>query len=167
MLISVSACSPSAAQDNAAIIANALEAAPASISEHAAVMDWSGTTLREGTNGWVCFPDPPNMEAAPMCMDEPWMTWANAWQSKTAVEIDRPGIAYMLMGDAGASNTDPHATGETADNEWVVSGPHLMLIVPDPASLAAIGTDPAQGGPWVMWDGTPYAHVMIPVAAKP
>ena len=44
-LITVSACSPSAAQDNAAIIANALEAAPASISDHAAVMDWSGTTL--------------------------------------------------------------------------------------------------------------------------
>jgi len=26
-------------------------------------------------------------------------------------------------------------------------------------------TDPKSGGPWVMWKGTPYAHVMVPVSA--
>ena len=26
-------------------------------------------------------------------------------------------------------------------------------------------TDPHSGGPWVMWRGTPYAHLMVPTAA--
>src|SRR5262245_15080754 len=46
-------------------IANAMTAAPASISEKAAVLDWPGDdggqpmTLRAGTNGWSCLPDMP------------------------------------------------------------------------------------------------------------
>jgi hypothetical protein len=36
--------------------------------------------------------------------------------------------------------------------------------VPDPALLEGIPTDPATGGPYVMWKGTPYQHVMVPVA---
>lgn len=34
---------------------------------------------------------------------------------------------------------------------------------PDDAALDALPTDPYGGGPYVMWKGTPYAHVMIPV----
>lgn len=157
---------PAAAQDapdKATKLANALRAAPASITDGAAVMDWDGTVLREGDNGWTCFPDPPNMQAAPMCLDEAWLSWAQSWQNKTPVEIDRAGLAYMLHGDAGASNTDPWASGPTEDNDWVESGPHLMLIVPDLAALEGMPTDAHNGGPWVMWTGTPYAHVMIPV----
>ncbi len=154
---------PTLAQDRAAVVANALSAAPASISGAAAVMDWEGNTLREGTNGWTCFPDPPNMTDAPMCFDQAWLAWADAWQNQGPVAIDRAGIAYMLQGDAGASNTDPYAEGPTDDNEWVVTGPHLMLIVPDPSELDGLPTDPDNGGPWVMWKGTPYAHVMIPL----
>jgi hypothetical protein len=49
-------------------IANALSAGPASITEHAAVLDWPtnlkdgmshGRVLRPGTNGWTCMPDIP------------------------------------------------------------------------------------------------------------
>src|SRR5437879_12483618 len=61
-------------------IANALSAGPASITEHAAVIDWPanpkdgmshGRVLRQGTNGWTCMPDipgrpPPN----PVGVDE-------------------------------------------------------------------------------------------------
>jgi hypothetical protein len=38
-----------------------------------------------------------------------------------------------------------------------------MVITPDAAALSALPTDPAGGGPWVMWPGTPYAHIMVPV----
>lgn len=164
VLAAVLASTPAYAQDEAAMIANAVQAAPASITDDATVMDWEGNTLREGTNGWVCFPDPPDMESAPICLDEPWVAWAGAWQNKEPVDVDRAGVAYMLRGDAGASNVDPYAEGPTEDNEWVVTGPHLMLIVPDPASLEGISTDPDNGGPWVMWQGTPFAHVMVPVS---
>lgn len=166
VLIAIFTNTSASAQNRAAVIANALRAAPPSITQDATVMDWEGNTLREGTNGWVCMPDPPNIEAAPMCLDEAWQAWAAAWQKKQPVSIDRPGIAYMLLGDAGASNTDPFAEGPTPGNDWVVSGPHLMLIVPDLALLEHYPTDPDNGGPWVMWKGTPYAHVMIPVAGK-
>ena len=54
----------------------------------------------------------------------------------------------MLRGDTGASNTDPFATSATADNQWVVSPPHLMLLLPNPKMLDAYPTDPKNGGPW-------------------
>ncbi len=38
-----------------------------------------------------------------------------------------------------------------------------MILVPDPALLDGISTDPWNGGPYVMWKGTPYAHIMVPV----
>ena len=73
----------------------------------------------------------------------------------------------MLAGDGGASNVDPYAEGMTDDNQWVVEGPHLMIITPDKAMLDALPTDPNNGGPYVMWKGTPYAHIMVPVGARP
>lgn len=85
--------------------------------------------------------------------------------NKTTPQVSRAGVAYMLQGDAGASNRDPYATGPTADNDWVVTGPHVMVIVPDPASLDNMSSDAKNGGPWVMWRGTPYAHIMVPVPA--
>jgi len=72
------------------------------------------------------------------------------------------GIGYMLHGDVGASNTDPFATDSTADNQWVRSGPHLMVVTPNTAQIASTPSDPSTGGPWVMWKGTQYAHIMVP-----
>ncbi|EJG0200745.1 hypothetical protein DC917_RS21715 [Vibrio parahaemolyticus] len=72
----------------------------------------------------------------------------------------------MLAGDGGASNTDPFAEGMTDDNQWIVEGPHLMIITPDQALLDSLPTDPSYGGSYVMWKGTPYAHIMIPVGAR-
>jgi hypothetical protein len=80
------------------------------------------------------------------------------------------GLAYMLAGDpsgGGASNIDPFATAATADNQWVVEGPHVMILVPDPAMLESMSTDPDSGGPYVMWKGTPYAHIMMPTGPRP
>lgn len=152
-----------AAQDTDAVIADALSAAPPSLAEDATVMDWEQNVLREGTNGWTCMPSPPNVDSAPMCMDGPWLEWAHAWMTRGPVNTDRVGISYMLQGDGGASNIDPYAEGPTADNQWVQEGPHLMIIVPDPAALEGISTDPENGGPYVMWKGTPYAHIMVPI----
>jgi hypothetical protein len=38
----------------------------------------------------------------------------------------------------------------------------------DPPNLARVPAShhPDHGGPWVMWKGTPYEHVMIPIAVK-
>ena len=41
-----------------------------------------------------------------------------------------------------------------------------MILVPDLKSLAGISTDPKNGGPYVMYAGTPYAHIMAPITAS-
>jgi hypothetical protein len=156
-------------------IASAESSAPAAISKKAAIMDWGDTPtapmkqLRAGTNGWTCMPTtPPEFGAAsgedPMCADSQWMAWGEAWGKKVPPKITGTGIAYMLKGDKGGSNTDPFATGPTPSNQWVTSPPHVMVLLQDPKLLDAFPTDPQNGGPWVMFKGTPYAHLMVPVS---
>lgn len=157
------AAQSSAGSATADVVAHSLRAAPAAIALGAGVMDWEGNELKPSANGWVCYPSPPTVDAGAMCLDEAWAAWARAYANHEAVEIDRVGIAYMLQGDGGASNIDPYAEGPTPDNQWVRGGPHLMIIVPDPADLEGVPTDPNSGGPFVMWKGTPYAHIMVPV----
>jgi hypothetical protein len=153
------------AQDREAKIKNALSAAPAGLVEDASVMDWDNTELRAGTSGWTCFPDPPQQTGNnPMCLDAQWVKWAAAWaDEREKPEVTGIGIAYMLQGGNDASNTDPFATEPAPGEDWVESGPHLMIILPDVEALKDLPTDPYSGGPWVMWQGTPYAHIMIPV----
>ena len=153
----------------------AMTGAPADIAKNAAIMepDEKGMmkTLRPGTNGWTCMPSAGGAAGAagadPMCLDKTWMGWADAWMHKTDPQIKTMGVGYMLRGDKGASNTDPFATGPTATNQWVVSPPHIMVLVPDPKMLDTMPTDPHGGGAWVMWKGTKYAHLMVPINPVP
>jgi len=149
-------------------LAFGMSAAPPEIARHATVMDMTDMSkpkqLRAGTNGWICYAMILGTNNEAMCLDKQWQNWAAAWMSKTEPKIEGTGIAYMLRGDNGASNTDPYAMGPTADNQWVKSPPHIMVLYSDPKMLDAYSTDPKSGGPWVMWKGTPYAHVMVPVS---
>jgi hypothetical protein len=153
---------------DAATIARAMSAAPPTISKNAGVMamtaDGKMKELRASTNGWMCIVEP---NGTPMCLDKEWQAWADGWMNKKDPQVKGLGLAYMLQGDKGASNTDPYATKASPDNQWVVSGPHVMVIVPDPAQLDSLPTDPKSGGPWVMWKGTKYAHVMMPTVPLP
>jgi hypothetical protein len=153
------------------LIEDALSAAPPAVQASAGVMDEQGNMIRKGESAYVCMPTPAAIRALgsePMCLDEVWMEWADAWLNKKPFSTDRVGIAYMLAGDAaGASNTDPFATEPSADNDWVVEGPHVMMIVPDPAQLAGLPDTPTEDGAYVMWKGTPYVHLMVPVGQRP
>jgi hypothetical protein len=177
IVVAVSTVSPSpggaqAKSSKAKKIANAMMAAPRSISGSATIMDWPATEggqpteLRAGTNGWTCFPDFPATKGNdPMCLDDQWMMWMNALMSKTAPKIAHQGVGYMIApGGAYGSNTDPFATKSSPDNDWGYDPPHVMLVVSDPKELAGLPTKRQSGAPWVMWTGTPYAHVMVPLA---
>jgi hypothetical protein len=154
------------ADEHGAKLADALAAAWPGMAESATVVDWEGNVLQEGDNGYTCLPTPPTMQGtAPMCMDAEWMQWADAWQNRKPFEAARIGISYMLAGDEGASNTDPFAEGPTDDNEWIVEGAHLMIIAP-PGMLDSYPTDPDNGGPYVMWKGTEYEHLMVPIGSR-
>jgi hypothetical protein len=153
----------------------AASAAPADIGRGATIMEMDAKgqmkQLRAGTNGWTCMVSTGGKAGAagaqPMCLDSTWMGWADAWMNKKDPQVKTMGIAYMLRGDKGASNTDPFATAQTADNQWVVSPPHIMVLVPDPKLLDTLATDPHTGGAWVMWKGTKYAHIMVPIHPVP
>jgi hypothetical protein len=41
-----------------------------------------------------------------------------------------------------------------------------MILPTDVSQLDAYPTDWTKGGPWVMWKGTPYAHIMVPPAEE-
>jgi hypothetical protein len=163
-LLPITAAAQAPTSDRA-LIANALSAAPASVADRATVVTHDGRTLRDGSNGWVCMPDDPAIpNNSPMCLDEVWRDFIDALMNKREPRAAAIGIAYMLQGDMPVSNVDPYATRPTPANQWLDSGPpHIMIIVPDRALLQGLPTDPHNGGPWVMWEDTPYAHIMVPV----
>jgi hypothetical protein len=152
------------ADDKQALIDSALSAAPSHIAKTAKVMTMTGEVLKEGSGSWTCFPYE-GKGTSPMCLDPEWMRWADAWMNKKDFQATKVAFGYMLAGDmpdAGASNIDPFATAEAPDNQWVVEGPHVMVLVPDSTSLDGVSTDYTTGEPYVMWKGTPYAHIMVP-----
>ena len=158
-----------AAVDHGDPIKSAMAAAPESISGKAAIVqagaDGAMTTLREGSNGWTCMPDNPVTPGPdPMCMDANAVQWAMAWIGKKTPPANTVGVMYMLAGGTDASNTDPYATAPTEGNNWVETGPHLMVVgSQDVLKGYPSGDQPDTTAPYVMWAGTPYAHLMIPV----
>lgn len=153
-----------ALEGDAALIANALSAGPADVTDGATVIDGEGNVLREGTNGWTCIPETPGM--GPMCNDATWMEALAAMQSGGEFPTGKFGVSYMLAGEGGApgvSNIDPAATEPTDDNMWIKDGPHMMVILPDPASYADMSNDTAEPV-YVMWKDTPFAHLMVRIA---
>lgn len=148
---------------DAAYTAQALSAGPRGIAKDAGVvrMDADGKmkTLRESKNGFTCMV----IGTDKMCNDANSMEFFGA-MLKGETPTDKVGVSYMLAGDQGASNTDPKATHKTADNHWVVTGPHIMVTGTAAKSLGYPETadaDPTK--PYMMWAGTPYEHAMVPV----
>jgi hypothetical protein len=157
-----------------AAMKNAMSAAPAAIAAQATILGWPKkegdpmVVLRKGTNDWTCIADwPASPGNDPTCNDPMWTIWTDALAAGTAPEITAPGIAYMLVGGSDPSNTDPMATAPEPGKDWVNSGPHIMLLVPGGFDAKQFSTDPKSGVPYIMWDGTPYEHVMLPVADTP
>ena len=125
-------------------IAKALSAAPAAISAEATVMLLDGTVLREGTNGWTCFPNiGARPESDPVCGDAVWkelLTREGAIIDKAATG---PGLSYML-----ASGT-----------------PHIMVVVAEAGGFEGLNPTPGAGKTWIMWPDKPGRHAMIPIGS--
>ena len=140
--------------------------APPAVLDNATILnmaaDGSMTEIRKGTNGWTCM-DPDGHD--PMCADAGGMEWGGAYMGKGAAP-QKLGFIYMLRGDSGASNTDPYAAKEAPDNNWVQTGAHVMIVGAEAKAMLAgypraAKADPHK--PYVMWAGTPYEHLMLPV----
>ena len=159
-----------APQTDTQLIASATSAGPKAVGESATIVamnaDGSMRTLRQGSNGFTCMPDDPGTPGPdPMCLDANGMEWLHALMNKTEPP-DKVGFVFMLVEGSDASNTDAFATEPAAGRQWIKTGPHIMVVggkgvremtgyprTPDP--------DPTK--PYMMFIGTPYEHVMIPV----
>lgn len=151
-------------------IQNALSAATEAISKDATVLDWPAqeggqfTSLRQGTNAWTCVPDFPGSPGNdPICGDKQMMAWFDAYMNKKDPSLTQAGIAYMLQGGSDQSNTDPFATEPAPGQDWITAPAHIMIFPTGKLDPAVYGTDYTTGNPWIMWAGTPYEHLMIPV----
>jgi ketosteroid isomerase-like protein len=160
--------------DPADRITNAMSAGPLEIAQDATILDWptepggDWTVLREGSNGWTCLPDDNTLPTAtltndPMCLDEMWMEWLNAAIAGREPQITRPGIGYMFQGGSVADNDDPSVLTPPEGQEWQIDPPHIMVLYPEQLEAATWSHEHDDGGPFIMFGGTPYEHLMIPV----
>jgi hypothetical protein len=161
---------PAAPVDDKKLIESAMKAAPAKVSANATIVaakpDGSMRTVRAGSNGFTCMADSPETPGPdPMCMDAAAWAWAGAWMSHKTPPAGKVGFMYMLSGGTDASNTDPYATKPGPNKHWVKTGPHVMIVGADPSFYAMYpkAADPDTSVPYVMWAGTPYQHLMIPI----
>lgn len=149
------------------LIASAMSAAPLAISRTATIIAMEGDkmrTLRQGKGDFTCMPDDPSSPGNdPMCLDRNAMLWLQAWMDHKDAPKGKMGLVYMLQGGSDASNDDAFAIAPPQGKKWVATGPHVMVVgmagmlgdVPKTAD------EPAK--PFVMWGGTSYEHIMMPV----
>ena len=157
---------PAKSENDEALVRVALSAAPKHIADGAGVVapgpNGKMQEIRHGTNGWTCIPDNPESPGKdPMCMDAEAMKWAQSWMAHDAKPANNnPGVAYMLAGGSDISATDPWAKADK-NTKFVTSPAHYMIMWPFDPKTSGLSTTPKKTGSWIMWAGTPYAHLMV------
>jgi hypothetical protein len=144
-------------------IARAMSAGPASVANAARIVDTdtqgNKVVLREGHNGFTCMPgDPEVVGEPPMCVDAASMQWfADARAHKPKPTNTVPGITYTLACATQRSDTDPYDTTSPP----IPIGPHWMIMWPFDPKTTGLPTTHKPTGAYIMWAGSPYAHVHI------
>jgi hypothetical protein len=154
------------AESDAEYIRKAETGAPASISKHAKIarLDKSGnvTVVRDGSNDFTCA-SVAAMGIPAICADKngwDWMTSAMAQKDKPS--NDEPGVAYMMQGGTHFETADGQIMMEPSDKTHPVKEPpHWMLLWPLDAAKTGLPIHPSPGGAYIMFQGTPYAHLMV------
>lgn len=144
-------------------IARAMRSGPSIITREPTVaeMDQHGnrSVLRQGNNGWTCFPGNENVVGdPPMCADELALQWfKDVHTGKPAPTIKAPGLCYMLCGATQHSNDTPFDRTSPA----IPIGPHWMILWPFDAKHCGLPTTVRDGGAWIMFSDTPYAYLHV------
>jgi hypothetical protein len=144
-------------------IARALSAGPPNVIKDATVaeMDESGhlKILRQGTNDFSCLPgDLSGIGKPAMCADKVAMQWNDDFAHHLPKPTNTvPGIEYMLAGATQRSDSDPNDKTSPA----IKIGPHWMILWPFDPRTSGLPTTHRPTGAYIMWAGTPYAHVHV------
>lgn len=184
-MIPLFAAPPLAAQDavpaptDAQLIAAAILPLPDEFRDDATVLGWTGpnTTkvLRKGTGRMICLADQPTPNFHVACYHdslEPFMARGRRLRAagmspqeaaeKRNAEVDAGRLA-MPMRAALWSLSGPSGSWDPATNALSDSVSALYVVYIPGATGAATGLPerPAPGLPWVMFPGTPRAHIMF------
>ena len=153
-------------------IAWALSAAPPSIAAGAAVVTMSDDgklqEVRKGRNGWTCIVhDPGTPMGHPLCLDKNGLEWMAATMSGHEPDPDKTGYSYMLKGGSTWSATDATAMKlPPGQKDFIRIPPHIMIMnarIANSSGFPSGQTYPDTHKPFVLYGGTPYAIVMIPL----
>lgn len=159
-------------------IAVAVQAAPEDRREAATVLGYDEAgklvTLRAGTNDLVCLGDDPKGEGVNVaCYHkdlEPFMARGRELLAKGVTMKEREETRWKEL-ESGALKMprEPRTlhvlTGSGVDPATnAVKDPYLRWVVYTPFATpetTGLPIRPVPGGPWLMFPGTPTAHIMI------
>jgi len=145
----------------------ALSAAPARITKDAAVMvygeDENLKEVRPGTNGFTCVPSVMNLPIPdPICMDAAAKQWLDDVGSGAPTPSNTvPGIAYMARGGYHWEKQGEILMKEESGAKVAKEPPHWMVMWPFDSKTSMLPNKPNPSGVYIMFDGMPYAHLMI------
>ena len=152
-----------AGETTQAKIARAQAAGPPEVVKGARIVDsdeqGKTTVLREGNNGFTCMPGNPKVVGEPaLCADAASLQWfADFKVHKPKPTNTVPGITYMLAGATQRSDSDPYDQTSPA----MTIGPHWMIMWPFDPTTSGLPAAYKPTGAFIMWAGTPYAHVHV------
>jgi hypothetical protein len=144
-------------------IARAIAAGPRHVTSSARIVgiDALGKrmVLREGSNGFTCQPGNPKVLGRPAsCSNEAARQWsADLAAHKAKPTNAEPGIIYMLAGATERNVSSP--SDETGSP--ITIGPQWIIIWPFDPKTSGLSATPKDTGAYIMWAGTPYAHLHI------
>ena len=145
----------------------ALSAAPLRISKDASVMlpgeGGKMVEVKKGTNGFTCIPTVNNRpDPDPMCYDAAVGQWVEAIQKKADKPGNAvPGISYMARGGYHWEKDGKVLMDEEPGAKLVKEPPHWMMMWPFTSADTRLPSRPNPSGVWIMFDGTPFAHLMV------
>jgi hypothetical protein len=157
-------------------ISKALSAAPPSVAAQASIIilkeHGEREQLRAGTNGWTCMIQDPNahddgIAHHPACFDKYGLEWTDDYLAGRKPNPNHVGYSYMLEGGSSWSNTDPKAKKlSPGQKDYIRIPPHIMILnarIADSSGFPSSQAEPDTHKPFVMFGGTPYALLIIPV----
>jgi len=119
------------------------------------------TVVRQGSNGFTCTLLPDEVHT-PVCADQKGLSWFKAFAANEPKPSTTGGVAYMAKGSEHYEESDGRIVMHPGNStKTVKEPPHWMVLTPLDTATTGIPARPNAGGSYIMFAGTPYAHLMI------
>ncbi len=161
-------------------ITAALLAAPKELRQDATVLGYVSqgklVELRKGTGSMICLASNPKEEQFHVaCYHrslEPFMARGRALRAEgvTGDRVDSVRFAEVRSGKLAMpanaavlySLTGPAGSFDPATGTAPKAKPLFVVYIPNAtAASSGLSAEPVEGGPWIMFPGTPKAHIML------